>query len=355
MKIAIIGGGFYGCYLAKKFKEKLKSKIQIDIFEKNNSLISEAGNINQHRLHLGFHYPRSMLTIKQALTGSRLFKKEFKKFIFFPKKNFYLIHKNSHVNYEKFIKIYKKLKIYFKEHDIEKIKFLKNKNEYKGVINTKEGVILFDKLNLYLKKIITKYCNVFKNTKIAKINSLSGIIYDNKGKSYKDYNYILNCSYTDPNLGIKKKYKIKYELAGIVKIKNPFKESIGITIMDGPFIALYPRDQRNSSLSSVNYTPISKFTKLSELNKFQKNFYPKQKKYKSRIINDVKKYFKQNFKIKNPKLLIAPKVKITHDIYSQRPAMLRRNHKTISVLCGKLDATPLVYNKILNIILKTKV
>ena len=32
MKIAIIGGGFYGCYLAKKFKEKLKSKIQIDIF-----------------------------------------------------------------------------------------------------------------------------------------------------------------------------------------------------------------------------------------------------------------------------------------------------------------------------------
>ena len=333
MKIAIIGGGFYGCYLAKKFKEKLKSKIQIDIFEKNNSLINEAGNNNQHRLHLGFHYPRSMLTIKQALTGSRLFKKEFKKFIFFPKKNFYLIHKNSYVNYEKFIKIYKKLKIYFKEHDIEKIKFLKNKNEYEGVINTKEGVILFDKLNLYLKKIITKYCNVFKNTKIAKINSLSGIIYDNKGKSYKDYNYILNCSYTDPNLGLKKKYKIKYELAGIVKIKNPFKESIGITIMDGPFISLYPRDQRNSSLSSVVYTPISKFTKLSELNKFQKNFNFKQKKYKLRIINDVKKYFKENFKIKNSKLIIAPKVKIINDIKSQRLAMLRKNHKTISVLC----------------------
>ena len=73
MKIAIIGGGFYGCYLAFKLKAKFKSKIEIDIFEKNKMLLNEAGNNNQWRLHLGFHYPRSKQTIKQCIKGSKKF------------------------------------------------------------------------------------------------------------------------------------------------------------------------------------------------------------------------------------------------------------------------------------------
>ena len=48
-KIAIIGGGFYGCYIAKKLKDKFKSKIRVDIFEKNKSLILEAGKNNQYK------------------------------------------------------------------------------------------------------------------------------------------------------------------------------------------------------------------------------------------------------------------------------------------------------------------
>ena len=65
MRIAIIGGGFYGCYLAFKLKTKFKSKYKIDIFEKNNDLLKEAAINNQWRLHLGFHYPRSKQTIIQ--------------------------------------------------------------------------------------------------------------------------------------------------------------------------------------------------------------------------------------------------------------------------------------------------
>ena len=61
--ICIIGGGFYGCYIAKKIKENFKD-IKIEINEKNTDLIAEAGKNNQYRLHLGFHYPRSLQTIK---------------------------------------------------------------------------------------------------------------------------------------------------------------------------------------------------------------------------------------------------------------------------------------------------
>ena len=104
-KLAIVGGGFYGCYIAKKLKDKFKSKIDVHIFEKNKKLILEAGSNNQYKLHLGYHYPRSIYTIRQTIDGSKKFKKEFGKFIFYPRKNIYLIHKNSFVKAQKFYKI----------------------------------------------------------------------------------------------------------------------------------------------------------------------------------------------------------------------------------------------------------
>ena len=73
-KLAIVGGGFYGCYIAKKLKDKFKSKIDVHIFE-NKKLILEAGSNNQYKLHLGYHYPRSNFTIRQTIDGSKKFKK----------------------------------------------------------------------------------------------------------------------------------------------------------------------------------------------------------------------------------------------------------------------------------------
>ena len=69
MKIAIIGAGFYGCYLAKH----LSKKHEIYIFEKNADLISESGNNNQYRLHQGFHYPRSKKLSSKQKKGIKNF------------------------------------------------------------------------------------------------------------------------------------------------------------------------------------------------------------------------------------------------------------------------------------------
>ena len=53
----------------------------------------------------------------------------------------------------------------------------------------------------------------------------------------------------------------------MVKIKNTLKNN-AITIMDGQFVSLYPRNKREASISSVKYTPFKKFRKLSNLNKY---------------------------------------------------------------------------------------
>ena len=346
-KIAIIGGGFYGCYIAKKLKDKFKSKIIIHIFEKNKKLIREAGRNNQYKLHLGYHYPRSFYTIRQTINGSKKFKKEFERFIYYPKKNIYLIHKNSRVSAKKFFKIYKKFKLKIKEFDIKRLYFLKNQNDFEKAFQTEEGVIKFDKLNNYLIKKVERNCSVFKNKYIKSINSSLGLLTDSNNKVYSEYDYIINCSYTNPNMGIEKKFNLKYELAGMLKFQNPFKEKIGISIMDGKFVTLYPRDDYYSSLSSVKYTPIKRFKSLENLYKFQKKFDTEKKKTIKLIKMDVKRYFNTKLKIKNYSLVTAPKTKIYNDTKDQRPSLIRRNKNTFSILAGKIDVAPIIFEKII--------
>ncbi len=346
-KIAIIGGGFYGCYIAKKLKDKFKSKVIIHIFEKNKELILEAGKNNQYKLHLGYHYPRSLYTIRQTIDGSKKFKKEFKRFIFYPKKNIYLIHKNSRVSAKNFYKIYKRFKLKIKEFDIKKLYFLKKQNDFEKAFQTEEGVIKFDKLNNYLIKKVERNCSVHKNKYIKHINSSLGSLTDNDNKNYSNYDYIINCSYTNPNMGIEKKFNLKYELAGMLKFRNPFKEKIGISIMDGQFVTFYPRDNYYSSLSSVKYTPIKKFKNLKNLYKFQKKFNARKKITIGLIKKDAEQYFNSKLKIKNYSLITAPKTKIYNDTKDQRPSLIRRNKNTFSILAGKIDVAPIIFEKII--------
>ena len=75
----------------------------------------------------------------------------------------------------------------------------------------------------------------------------------------------------------------------MVKIKNSLKNS-AITIMDGPFVSLYPRNNKEASVSSVKYTPIKKFRKLSNLKKYLKSA-NKNKKYIEKKYLIIQKIF----------------------------------------------------------------
>ena len=345
--ICIIGAGFYGCFIAKKISENFKN-FEIEVFEKNNNLITEAGKNNQYRLHLGFHYPRSVQTIKQTQEGSKIFIKEFKNFISKPKKNIYLIHKKSLTSFSKYKNIFKKLNVNFKEINLNQIDFLKNKEMYQGAINTSEQVILIDKLVPWLRKIIKKNCKVHLNNQIRKIDSKKGEIFD-RNNNAKKFDYIINTTYTNPNFGLRKKYKIKYEIAGMVKIKNTLKNT-AITIMDGPFVSIYPRNNSEASISSVKYTPIKKFRDLTSLKKYLKYAKKNKKIFEKRIINHSKKFFNNKVKIVSKGIILAPKVKILNDKFSERVSLVKQNHKTFSILCGKLDAAPLAFKKIKKLI-----
>lgn len=345
-KIAIIGGGFYGCYLAYKLSKEKKFNLSIDIFEKNADLLQEAGSNNQWRLHLGYHYPRSNKTIEQCVIGAKKFTSDFKRFISYPKYNIYLIHSNSKTSFKEFVKIFKKFKLNFKKFDIKKLKVIKNIDQYSGALNTKEGVIKFDRLNPYLKKKIKSRCNVYLNTNIKKIISTDLKVLDSKNNKYGKYNFILNCTYINPNLSNKNKFSIKYELAGMVEMKNIIRKNIALTIMDGNYVSIYPRRKNTVSLSSVKYTPIKKFTNITYIEKYKKIVKKNRNKFISKILNDLNRYFYLNTKKKKRDLIITTKVKIKNDFFDQRTAVIKKDKNVFHILCGKIDAAPIIFDEI---------
>lgn len=344
MKIGIIGAGFYGCYIANR----LSKKHDVTIFEKNSSLLSEAAKKNQYRLHQGYHYPRCKKTINQTFQGYKKFKKEFKEYLYFPKNNYYLIHKNSLIDYSTYTKsMSKNLKL--NKINASKIKYIKNPQDYLGAVNTKEGVILLDKLlpNLGLK--IKKNCDLKLNSFVKRIVADEARLVLANKKEFK-FDFIINCTYTNPNLGLNKKNKfnLKYELAALVVPTIKIKNISGITIMDGKFVSLYPRNRNSFSISSVKYTPVKKFSKLSQMFLYLKKMKIDtfKSKIKKKIIEDFNQYIDLKIRQRDTKIEFAIKTKFKDDKNDIRLANIRSNKKVLSVMSGKLDAAPIIFENI---------
>jgi len=73
--IAIIGGGFYGCYLASALAAGGMSTV---LLEAEADLMTRASYNNQARVHAGYHYPRNFNTGRRAQALMPLFVDEFK-------------------------------------------------------------------------------------------------------------------------------------------------------------------------------------------------------------------------------------------------------------------------------------
>ena len=77
-RIAIIGGGWYGCQLASSM---MLMGCEVVLFEKDSRLFSGASGKNQFRLHAGLHYPRSSLTRTEISKGLKEFKRRMPQFV----------------------------------------------------------------------------------------------------------------------------------------------------------------------------------------------------------------------------------------------------------------------------------
>jgi hypothetical protein len=245
--IIIIGSGWYGCHIAKL----LKNEYNITMIEQKNTIFDNSSYYNQNRLHLGFHYCRNYSTRSLCKYNYDKFKELYSDCIDNIENNYYMISKESILDYQTYENIF--------TYENFKFKILDNKifnNIYDKIILVDEKVINSDNAKKHFLEEL-KDINIIFNTKVLNYEKIDKKIIINTDKNIKyECDLLLDCTFNQLELSNK---EYSYELTISLLYKKIKETSFdALTVMDGKFFSLYPRDIINNiyTLTDVEYTPI---------------------------------------------------------------------------------------------------
>lgn len=356
----IIGAGLYGLYSAL-FCGKQGDKVLV--LEYDDAPFKRATYINQARVHMGYHYPRSYSTAKKSADYFERFNNSYG---FSELKGFDQIYATSAnfswTNADEFKKFCKDVNIKCEELPINK--YFKN-NMVDGCFLTEEYTYDAEILKNYFLEEISKYKNIEikYSSKIETIEQKENkyVINIKNGDTFIT-GFLLNSTYASVNqilnlLGFEP-FKIKYELCEIILCEvNEKLKNIGITVMDGPFFSIMPFGKTGyHSLTSVTFTPhITSYDVLPTFPCQEKsNGYcskyclgncnecpAKPKSAWNYMSNLAKKYLKDEYEFKYVKSLYSMKpILMASEIDDSRPTVVKKfsdNPTFVSVLSGKIN------------------
>ena len=326
--ICIIGGGWYGCYIAEYLLDNF-NHLNITLIDERNDIFEGSSSNNQNRLHLGFHYPRCSITRNKCKQNFNKFVDKYNELLLPIDKNYYLISSNSNIIYDDYIKLY----------DTNDYKIILNNlftNIDKHIINTNEMYIDFNKVKTYFKNKFNNKIKFIFNYKVNNINNLNGevIINDNL-----KFDKIFNCTYNqinndNNNINIKKNEYIYEKCLTLLYKKINNLEFDCLTIMDGNFSSIYLYKDDLYTLTNVKYTPLIKCSNLEEVKTF--NNYCLEEKIKLFEDNILEYYpeFKNKFEYYNK--FESYKCKKINDNDS-RDITINIDNNIFNVWCGKIS------------------
>ena len=328
-QIVIVGAGWYGCHTYKFLTELYSTKIKILIVDKNQCIFDNSSNFNQNRLHLGYHYPRCSKTRNICKIGYHKFIKEYRDLLDFIDNNYYCISKDSFIDYNTYLQIYLNDTDY--NHTIIENTYLNNIEG--GMINTKEKIINSDKVKKYFLKLIDNN-DIKLNYKVNKIENINNKVIINDDI---ECDLLIDCTYNQQQLS-KKNYVYENTISLLYKRVNFTNNFDSLTIMDGPFFSLFPRDitKQLYTLTHVKYTPYLSSTNVDDILSNNNINILDVEKIKNKMEIDVKKYYK-DFK----------KHFIYYDYFTSykcknlcqndsRNCNIEKNGNIITVNCGKI-------------------
>jgi len=257
--VCIIGTGWYGCHIASV----LKDKFEIIMIDKQSEIFDNSSYYNQNRLHLGFHYCRHYKTRNLCQKKYDMFFEKYSSIVEYIDNNFYLISNDSLLDYQTFLSIYNYEKFCFETIDNKIFNNIDGK-----IIKVNECVINSDKAKEYFQKELENIKKIM-NTTVHGYTKNSDIISVETNIGNIECDIILDCTFNQ--LGFSKKiYVYENTISLLFKKINDCKFD-AITIMDGQFLSLYPRDINNNiySLTDVEHTPLIKSTNYQDILNFQ--------------------------------------------------------------------------------------
>lgn len=256
----ILGAGLYGLYAAEVCSRNQNEKILV--LEKDSTPFRRATYINQARVHMGYHYPRSYSTAIKSAHYFNRFMEDFKFCVLTDFKQVYATSANfSWTNAEEFRKFCKNAHIMCD--DINPNKYFKI-GMCDGAFLTEEYTYDANILKTYFIEKLMRRSNVeilydVSIRELKRENNYFSI--QTKDNSKYETDFLLNATYAATNqitqmLGYEP-FKIKYELCEIILCDvNEKLKDVGLTVMDGPFFSIMPFGKTGlHSLTSVTFTP----------------------------------------------------------------------------------------------------
>lgn len=254
----IIGAGLYGLYAALYCGKKEEN---ILVLECDDAAFKRATYINQARVHMGYHYPRSLST---AMKSAGYFERFNRDFSFCIQREFEQIYATSArfswtdaVQFRKFCDA-----AGIRCEEVNPERYFKSgmcDGAFLTTEYTYDAMILRD---FYLQELEKR-----KNVEIKYSVRITGIrrdadvyVIDTTEGAYNT-GYLLNATYAGTNQILDMldfdKIGIKYELCEIIlcEVSKELKK-VGLTVMDGPFFSIMPFGKTGyHSLTSVTFTP----------------------------------------------------------------------------------------------------
>lgn len=349
----VIGGGFYGVIIALYLKRIKKFEL-VQIYEREEILLSRASFANQARVHGGYHYPRSFVTAYRSRENIQRFCADWSPCVKTDFLKFYaLARRNSKVTTLQFKRFCEQIgaPLELAENDILS---LFNPALIESVYRVEEFAFDALKLRAWANAELSDsgiqcFCN---HTVIsARPDELSGIkvvTRDCSGAAHSScHAFVFNCTYsglsqidTGENLA---GLRLKHEISELALVDPPHNlEHVGITVMDGPFFSIMPFPAKGChSLSHVRYTP--HFHWLDSPGNCPYDFIDKinPETRVDRMIRDASRYLPSVAKSRYRESLFEVKTVLEkNESDDGRPILFRESpevHGFYSVLGGKID------------------
>lgn len=252
MKVAIAGGGWYGCHIASSLKAH---GVEVGLFEKNEQLFGEASGNNQFRLHQGLHYARSAQTRHQSRDGYHRFVERYPRLSQGVAHNIYLVpRETSLIDFDTYFSIMLSSGIAVEKVPLSEISHI-DASRFEGAVRCDERVVLTSRAREHFAQRLNGSAQLGREVRSVRADD-DGVSIDGQR-----YDHFIDATWgamtgagRTPAVYYEPTLLLYYRYRGDCGERFP-----AITLVDGAHWSVYPtEDPLIHTLSSVTHTPLAR-------------------------------------------------------------------------------------------------